>query len=978
MAVKWSTPGIATTENDQSIQSNTTPGIGRGAIVMNANKGYVNQRVLSTDVTSFYQNFGEPDNVNQYGHFAAANFFANGSTQLLAVRATNGDEGYSQIQYPYTDASVTDTNTVSSIQQLSFIDNSDTNNIVLIDALSGLNDPQALQNLSVDGWNGYDGNPNSASFALSASSKRLKVNDLFDDADDNGVYMVYRYTTPASAGTAGEFYSVPNNSATSTMVSYAITDSGIAMSALNFTLSDQKTFTANSSTTATIGFYIDQKNALNPNQTGYYSFDISGASAAMAATAISGTKIGDIYKSSFLPDSCISEKANYVTLVDWDDLSINNYTVANSALTAASDVKGIEFKEYGLADYTEDLIVGDVTAEQCSTAATSAINNIANEYGIAPTNINTSAYAILSYYNAYTDETDSNNEIVKLVYVDSEHKDGYSKCDTTFIAYNEYNSKVNMTIDSVYKASAPEPIVAPWQVATDITTNTGLNKMIAMSTSQVMSDPTGQWADGFTPSCDTDAEPGNGDIESFEGLDDNLVIGAFGPGEFGNNIGISIISPEAAKYPALYNQNAFSWKYSYDDEDKVNNALEPNNYESNAEDLTWKKVYRINVYQKAKDKTASVWGFGLDAITSDPAESWYVSNDPQAKDSEGNSLYAPYVINGRSNYIYVSKKSVQNSIDRKGKYKMPAMTWSIYQMTGGKNSTLNNIKEKTAALNLYTDTQKAAFDILFNVEAIDTFNGKQRYSSMQRRIAEIASNREKDIAVIQVTSKNAKTIKLELSEGKVFSFNKGSYVAAYAGYDKYYDSYTANWVFLPKSVAAACAMAYCDAYSYPWMAPAGISRGGIGYSNGVLPKNTDNEIGQLYDNNINTSRTCAGYGEVLWCQKTMLKKISALNRINVRRLLNYIENNLESILVPYLYQNNTTNTRTSMYTVVDAFLSRIQAAEGLISKSVAINTDPDDSHIVYVDISLVPAESIEWINVRITINRNTGVTATEV
>ena len=67
-----------------------------------------------------------------------------------------------------------------------------------------------------------------------------------------------------------------------------------------------------------------------------------------------------------------------------------------------------------------------------------------------------------------------------------------------------------------------------------------------------------------------------------------------------------------------------------------------------------------------------------------------------------------------------------------------------------------------------------------------------------------------------------------------------------------------------------------------------------------------------------------------------------------------------------------------MYTVVDAFLSRIQAAEGLISKSVAINTDPDDSHIVYVDISLVPAESIEWINVRITINRNTGVTATEV
>ena len=393
--------------------------------------------------------------------------------------------------------------------------------------------------------------------------------------------------------------------------------------------------------------------------------------------------------------------------------------------------------------------------------------------------------------------------------------------------------------------------------------------------------------------------------------------------------------------------------------------------------LTWKKVFRINVYIKPKTQTAeAAWGFGMDALLKDPAESWFVSTDPYAKDDNGNSLYAPIVINGHSDYIYVSRASVNDARNGVGEYVQPKQTFAIYGLTGGKNSEKNNISEKTAALSLYTDRRRAPFDILFNVDAIDTFNGRQRYNAHQRKIAQIAGSRTMDIGVIQVTSKSAKTAKQMVSETKTFSFNKGDYVAQYAGYDKYYNGALASWIYLPKSVAGACAMAYCDTFAYPWRAPAGVACGTINYTNGQLLKLTDDEIGQLYDNNVNTSRDCGNYGVVLWGQKTALKKNSLLNRINVRRCLNYIEKRLENKMTPYLFMQNSVNTRASARNDIDSFLQQVKAAEGIDRYQLSVTQDPEDPTIMNVNIIVYPTSDIEFIDVKIIINRST-VTFTE-
>lgn len=993
MASKWTTPGIVFREVDNSVLANAAPGDGRGAIVLNANRGYPNQRVLNTSIDDFYKVYGTPDNVNQYGHFAAANFFGAGSQQLLTVRATMGDEGYAVIQYPYTDASLDEAKIVKDREVLKYTDNELTDNAVIIQTISSASSG-ALDKM---GYKDPVTTGDYKNFAYFASANRAVVQDVFDKINGNDAKSVYVYRNEDAAdlknAPSGTFYHVYSDNTKTKEYSIAFKDKidGVTMSAwkdvsANFTTDMTGVYYTDLTDTSVTNLYIPAASTMNGVSTWITDLKLRGITDITQAN-FKWLFTNEASQASAFRDT--SAAVASVKLCDWDDLETKSFIVATDTASSgrfatfdASATSGIEYKEFGMTEMFNDLYMGDVTVSACSNYKTEAqykeLASIAEDYGVDASEIANDNYAYIKYTRAQF-EDEKVEKLVKVI--DDTFKVGnderfVNKNSNLFAAYMKEGSK-DITQVSTYKALNPEQIYKPWQKSDD-TEETPVPNLIAMSTTEIMADTTGIWADGFTPSCETEDEPGNGDIETFESLPNQLVIGAIGPGEFGNNIGISIITPEAAKFQPLYNTNAFNWKYKYDDEDKVDNAVAPNDYEKNSENLTWKKVYRINVYVKPTDKTVEYFGQGLDALTSSPVESWYVSNDPTAKDGEGNTLYAPYVINGHSNYIYVSKNSVTNSTTIKGTYAMPKMTWSIYMLEGGTNSKLNNVKEKTAALKLYADRQKADFDILFNVEGIDTFNGKQRYRAHQNKIAEIAAQRGMDIGVIQTTSRDAKTIKLELSEAKGFSFSNGTYVASYAGYDRYYDSYTANWIYLPKSVAGACAMCYCDIYSYPWMAPAGLARGQIQYSTRSNINHNEAEIGQLYSNNINTSKNSKGYGEILWGQKTMLKKeTSALNRINVRRLLNYIEKNLEVMLVPYLFQNNTVNTRTSMRTTVDAFLARIQAAEGIIKKSVEVLPDPEDSHIVYVNCRIIPAETIEWICVTLTVDPNTGITAVE-
>ena len=1017
MAVKWSTPGIGFREIDNTVRPNADPGDGIGAIVLNANRGYPNQRILCTTIDKFHEFFGTPDNPNQYGHFAAQVYFdQGGATQLLVVRATMGDEGYAQIQYPYTDAGE-DKNKDANSETLSFVDNEMLNNIKIIDAITDQYDGSRA---AADGFTPYVLGSNT--YEYYGKSKRAIIKDIFKEYNGNPTEEIYVYRDRADSGkTAGKAVQVDISGAGSQRgFLFAVSTTDYAAN-----LKKKSTIPSTQDPRSVLYYYQDTvphdvgtgssavhyyetiihipaKNSLNGSEVSalLYATKIDTATTTIAtilAAALNGdtaTNDGIVQKKKDVVDCTRLE------LVDWDDGYTKTFVVKTTDLTtdptySEKDVFGLEYTEYGTADSNYVLTIAKDTypkATVCKNADPAKVAEIASEYGLDPSEIASDKYAILEFYPAKDEVYEPLPVLVKMK---SEYKDSQStptgdaqvvttvplsttqdgkygsalKYSITWALFLEHGQK-KVTTASSYGIKNPEELIKPWQVGLDFD-NDGkelVDKIIAISSTEVFSDPTGKWKDGYTAYCKTDAQPGNGDLEMYQSNKANqLIIGAIGPGEFGNDIGISIITPAAAKIPALYGQNAFSWLYKYDDEDKVDAASK--DYQDNEENLTWKKVYKINVYVKPATKTQAVWGFGLDALMQSPVESFLVSNDPNAKDDMGNSLWAPYVVNGNSKYIYVSKKSVEQAVNYKGEYAMPEQTFSIYQLTGGTNSKLNNAKEKMRALDLYQNRKKAIADYIFNVEPIDTFSGRQRYKALQDRIAQIAMKRKMDLGFIQATSKEAKTIRQKLSEAKMFSYADGSYVAAYDDYDSYFDPFTSTWVMLPRSVAGAVACCYIDTHANPWEAPAGANYGQIAYSDGPMITLDDDEFGQLYDININSTLDVPGYGVLLMGQKTMLKKESALNRIDIRKLCNFIEKRLERKLFPFLFMKNTTTNRSAMKTAVDTFLGRIQSGQGIISRKVEVVPDPNDTHLVYVNISFVPAEAIERIEVTLTLNR---------
>lgn len=1022
---KYSTPGIRFTEIDNSIRAEAAPGMGIGAIVMKSNKGPVNQRVVTRNYNEFTEIFGEPETLTDYGHFAAENYFAN-STQMYAVRATMGDEQYSQIQFAYNGAPVTACNKSKDTAKFIYVDNQTDNTLKLLSPLSAVTQVQSM----IAGGDWQDDTDGQPGYALKQEAYCGTFSDILSESEDLLIYKAKGIAGEAEGetgwkGNVSEYgYHViypsyvdvsGNNPKLQTKL--LLTESAWNSGSANAEECDIK---KRNGSQYYVTVSVPASATLNKKQVNIEFYGNESAVSGWSETGVSYSAIfcDDVFQGNFSGDWYGAEsgygyvEAMRMEVMDWDDPDIKKtfYIDQKPFEDQTSTVSGLKYTEFFSVDPSYAIVGAkpdgdfDPTSVTNATMFVSAVSAMYQntdktkypELGNNDIDMRSPRDVIIDMLDMYScNDVSDINAYNYLKYYDATNQcivEKIVKEDKATLTNDKHLEKYlfwlyaakgenKLTKAPVYIADNTELVPLPIQkdyYYEDKNTQerTVLNNIVAQPSSYIFNSVDKTYADGYTVKTEAEDEPGIGDIEQYKSaFDDQLVIASIGPGKYGDDVGVAIITTECSEIDALKNQYAFNWKYAYDDEDRVNN--DTSDYTDNPLDLTWKKVFRINVYIKSKTQTAeAAWGFGMDALSKEPAESWFVSTDPYAKDGNGNSLYAPTVINGHSDYIYVSRSSVNAAVNGIGKYEQPKQTFAIYGLTGGKNSEKNNITEKTAALALYADRRRAPFDILFNVDAIDTFNGRQRFNAHQRKIAQIAASRTMDIGVVQVTSKAAKTAKQMLSESKMFNFNNGSYVAEYGGYDKYYNGTLASWIYLPKSVAGACAMAYCDTFSYAWMAPAGVARGTINYTNGQLLKLTDDEIGLLYDNNVNTTRDCGNYGVVLWGQKTALKKNSLLNRINVRRCLNYIEKRLENMMTPYLFMQNSVNTRASARNDIDSFLQRVKSAEGIDRYQLSVTQDPEDPTIMNVNLIVYPTSAIEFIDIKVIINRST-VTVTE-
>ena len=199
-------------------------------------------------------------------------------------------------------------------------------------------------------------------------------------------------------------------------------------------------------------------------------------------------------------------------------------------------------------------------------------------------------------------------------------------------------------------------------------------------------------------------------------------------------------------------------------------------------------------------------------------------------------------------------------------------------------------------------------------------------------------------------------------------------------------------IMVPPSTIAMRTIAYSDSISYPWLAPAGYTRGlvtnaqSVGYLNSTTGNYTSVILNQgqrdtLYTNNINPIAYMKGQGLVLYGQKTRQGTDTALDRINVQRLVCLLITELEALAKPFLFQNNTEHQRALVSTTFTRYMTNYVTLNGIYDFIVVCddtNNTPTtiDAHELWIDIAIQPVETIEFIYIPLRlVNTGTDMSA---
>lgn len=196
------------------------------------------------------------------------------------------------------------------------------------------------------------------------------------------------------------------------------------------------------------------------------------------------------------------------------------------------------------------------------------------------------------------------------------------------------------------------------------------------------------------------------------------------------------------------------------------------------------------------------------------------------------------------------------------------------------------------------------------------------------------------------------------------------------------DDVNGKIVQVPSSVAALGAFSFNDRVAYPWYAPAGMNRGGlnadtIGFTvTKPVDQLKESERDTLYDARVNPIAKFPGVpGATIWGQKTLQVKASALDRINVRRLLIKAKKLISSAARLLVFEPNNPQTWTTFKQVVNPILQDIRMKNGLEQFKVILDettTTPDliDRNVMKAVVLLVPTRAAEWISIDFVISRS--------
>lgn len=443
----------------------------------------------------------------------------------------------------------------------------------------------------------------------------------------------------------------------------------------------------------------------------------------------------------------------------------------------------------------------------------------------------------------------------------------------------------------------------------------------------------------------------NYDLAVYNGAPAGLRFTSIGPGSYGNNIAVAVFTTACgtSSYSATYG-GEYDWNGLYDDPSVSTNKLGD-------------RVFKVQVFTKTNSQqfNASWWA----SVSGAPVETFYGTTNFMDNDLQGNSLFIQDVVNGNSNYVYVTSNKTDGTV--------PAFTLSALGFSNGSDSTTNGVLNASTVWQIFQNKETSPLDVAVIIPR--TKDGKSDPSEVAA-VDALQSQRMDFFSTVQATALTSTTYSQIIGDNALITIaSNPSYFGKYVGWNQVLDRYNSSKVYLPNAIYAGAIMARVDRLGNSWDAPAGVERG-------IIPSGKQNVnlipsvAGPLYAQyNLNTLKFINGYGSIVWGQKTAQLKATARNRINVRRMLITIEKNITRILNGFLFQGNTPKARQRVSSLITGYLQGVLAKEGVQSFKVVCDNSNNTSTTIAqnqlnVDVYVQPTYTIEFIQFNTIISSN--------
>jgi len=324
----------------------------------------------------------------------------------------------------------------------------------------------------------------------------------------------------------------------------------------------------------------------------------------------------------------------------------------------------------------------------------------------------------------------------------------------------------------------------------------------------------------------------------------------------------------------------------------------------------------------------------------------------------------------RSNYVRVSEVSPVVGYVASSSGSLPSrQSGSFSAATGIVSPTAKFFNEASGSTpqGVTSNSYDIAIDLLtnkdeyqFNVVAVPGLTIEDNAATIAR-VVSLAEDRGDAIAVVDPTPFKSLIVDVTTAASGVDS----SFAAAYWPWVQVLSATSKN-VWVPASTIIPAVYALNDRVAAPWFAPAGLVRGGVPGVIQAERKLTKANRDTLYDNKVNPIATFPGQGITVLGQKTLQSAPTALDRVNVRRLIIELKEFVNNVSRGLLFEQNTIATRNRFLSAVNPYLESVVQRQGLFAYNVVMddtNNTPEviDRNQLVGQIYIQPTKTVEFI-----------------